>query len=83
MPALGAFGRERDRKHETAGRGRMERTMRKGKKRKGGENRTDRLEITSEGGWVGREGVKEQEKMFCVRDGGGKRLRSDGVRLVD
>ena len=57
----------------------MEGTMRKGKKRKGEENRTDRLEIASEGGWIGREDVEEQEGMFCVRDGGGKRSRSDGL----
>ena len=55
----------------------MEGTMRKGRKRKGEENRTGRLEIASEGGWIGREDVEEQEGMFCVRDGGGKRSRSD------
>ena len=59
MPALRALGRERNRKHETAGRWRMERTMRKGDKRKGEENRTGRLEIASEGGWIGREDVEE------------------------
>ena len=51
--------------------------MRKGKNREGGESRTSRLEIASGGGWIGREDVKEQEGVFCVRDGGGKRSRSD------